>query len=168
MSCIKRISTFFDKVCRVLVQMLTALMFVVILLQVFFRYFLHAPLSWSEELARFTMNWITFIGVSAACKADSLSRVDIVTQKLSHKTQKALFVIADLIMLVITVMLFYYSIQFCTSPSSLTGMSPGLHIPNWLIYSCLPIGFFLLVLQLAFRLVLIAPEKEKCKEDETI
>lgn len=40
---------------------LLACMVVIIGLQVFFRYFLNTPLSWTEELARLLQIWLTFM-----------------------------------------------------------------------------------------------------------
>ncbi|MDA8226350.1 MAG: TRAP transporter small permease subunit, partial [Desulfitobacterium hafniense] len=44
------------------VVIMTAVMSVIILAQVIFRYVLEAPLPWSEEVARYLMVWGTFLG----------------------------------------------------------------------------------------------------------
>jgi len=41
---------------------LFTLIFVVVLLQIFFRYILNDPLIWSEELARYLFIWLCFVG----------------------------------------------------------------------------------------------------------
>lgn len=56
------------------------LMVVVVCLQVVFRYFGH-PLSWPEEVARWTMIWVTFAGASYAFKNGGLIRVEYFVQK---------------------------------------------------------------------------------------
>ena len=45
---------------------LIALMMIVILIQVFFRYVLNNSLVWPEETARFLMVWMTFIAAPIA------------------------------------------------------------------------------------------------------
>lgn len=151
---IKKMSEAIDKIIRIMIQILTGLMFIVILAQVIFRYFLANPLPWSEELAKICMNWITFLGACVACKANSLSRVDIVTHNLSPKVQKILLIVTDIIMLVLTVLLFIYGLQLIMTPSAQNGVSTALHIPFWLIYLCLPLGFALLIFQLLCRLII--------------
>jgi len=82
MKVIKTFGDILDKVFRIFLQILVAAMAIVILMQVVFRYFFHSPLSWSEELARFSMIWITFFGASIAFKENSLSRVDLVVEMM--------------------------------------------------------------------------------------
>ena len=41
---------------------LFAVIIVCVSLQVFFRYVLNDPLTWSEELARFSFMWMVFLG----------------------------------------------------------------------------------------------------------
>ncbi len=60
------------KIAKWIIITMIALMTVVIALQVLFRYGLNDALSWSEEVARYMMVWMTFLGVP------------IVTYKLSH------------------------------------------------------------------------------------
>ncbi len=51
-----------DRGLRVIALMLFAAIFVVVLLQVFFRYVLNSPLIWTEELARYLFVWLCFVG----------------------------------------------------------------------------------------------------------
>ncbi|MEJ2134846.1 MAG: TRAP transporter small permease subunit [Desulfofustis sp.] len=46
----------------------TLVMVISILLQVFFRYVMNAPLYWSEEIARYAFVWLVFIGAAIAPK----------------------------------------------------------------------------------------------------
>ena len=48
-----------------------------VFMQVIFRYVLKAPLSWSEELARYTFMWITFLGASVALRQNSLPNITL-------------------------------------------------------------------------------------------
>ncbi len=66
------------------------LMVAVVCLQVVFRYFGH-PLSWPEEVARWTMIWVTFAGASYAFKNGGLIRVEYFVQK--HFKPRAQYVI---------------------------------------------------------------------------
>ena len=49
------------RICRLTALVFIGVMTLVILLQVFFRYVLNAPLSWPEEAARYLMVWMTFL-----------------------------------------------------------------------------------------------------------
>lgn len=55
-----------DKGVRCVTNILLVVMVIDILIQVFFRYVLKDPLVWTEELARFLLAWIVFLGASSA------------------------------------------------------------------------------------------------------
>lgn len=55
-----------DKGIRCITNSLLVVMVIDILIQVFFRYVLKNPLVWTEELARFLLAWIVFLGASSA------------------------------------------------------------------------------------------------------
>ncbi|HEY0798257.1 MAG TPA: TRAP transporter small permease, partial [Candidatus Baltobacteraceae bacterium] len=38
----------------------------VVTMEIVFRYFLHSPLSWSEELAQYVLVWMSFLGLAIA------------------------------------------------------------------------------------------------------
>ena len=55
---------------RVLCVTLLALMSIIIVVQVFFRYVLQNSLQWSEEIARYMFIWLIYIGISYGVKTD--------------------------------------------------------------------------------------------------
>lgn len=155
MKAIKTFGDILDKVFRVFLQILVAVMAIIILIQVIFRYFLQSPLSWSEELARFCMIWLTFIGASIALKENSLSRVDLLVEIMPENVKKIIFIITDLIMLLITTMLFKYSVDLIKLPSTLMQKSASLHLPMLFAYIFIPIGLGALILQIIIRCICI-------------
>ena len=162
MEFIQNIGKALDRIFRILVDILVAAMFLVVLAQVIWRYFLHHPIVWSEEFARFCMAWITFLGSVIACRSDSLSRVDIVLVALPEKARKVLFVITDVLMLVITVILLRYSITLLNQPGTTQQISAALRLPMNLVYLCMPIGFFGIILQIVIRTIgLFSPGDEE-------
>ena len=63
---------------KILCVIFLALMSIIIVLQVFFRYVLNNSLSWSEELARYLFIWMIYIGISLGVKMDKHICVDAV------------------------------------------------------------------------------------------
>ena len=59
-----------------------ALMSVIIVAQVFFRYVLKNSISWSEEIARYLFIWLIYIGISYGVKMDRHISVDAVCAML--------------------------------------------------------------------------------------
>lgn len=67
--------------------MLVAICFIVFA-GVFFRYFLHIGLGWTEELARYLQVWMTFIGATVAVKRWSHFQLTIVNQFVPDAAQR--------------------------------------------------------------------------------
>lgn len=81
---------FFEKFDLWLGSLALIVMVFIVVLQVVFRYF-GKPLSWPEEVARWTMIWITFAGASHCFKNGGLIRVEFFVQKFfSKKAQNAI------------------------------------------------------------------------------
>lgn len=84
------------------------LMVLVVVLQVIFRYFGH-PLSWPEEVARWTMIWVTFAGASYAFKNGGLIRVEFFVQKYFKPGAQRIINIIDMLLLGVTFGYLLYS-----------------------------------------------------------
>jgi TRAP-type C4-dicarboxylate transport system permease small subunit len=68
-----------EGVCMVLVTTLA----VVVFLQVFNRFILKAPLSWSEDLAMLLFQWVAFLGAAVGVKRSRHFGIELVVKKLS-------------------------------------------------------------------------------------
>ncbi|MBP1690984.1 MAG: hypothetical protein H6Q32_336 [Bacteroidetes bacterium] len=55
---------------------------IVVFLQVFNRYVLKAPISWTEELAMLLFQWVAFLGAAVGVKRMSHFGIDLVTRTL--------------------------------------------------------------------------------------
>ena len=58
---------------------------VIVFSGVFFRYFLHIGLGWTEEVSRYLQIWMTFIGATVAVKRWSHFQLTIINQWLPAK-----------------------------------------------------------------------------------
>jgi len=61
-----------------------------VLLQVFFRYVLNDPLTWSEELARYLFIWCAFLGWIVASRKRSHLAMTFVVDKMPPRAQAAI------------------------------------------------------------------------------
>ena len=79
-------NTLLGKVFRgidlLLIVMIVAV-FAEVLLEVFFRYVLHRPLSWGGELSQTILVWITFIGAATALFRGEHMTIDLRVRRLS-------------------------------------------------------------------------------------
>ena len=84
------------------------LMVLVVVLQVIFRYFGN-PLSWPEEVARWTMIWVTFAGASYAFKNGGIIRVEFFVNKYFKPGAQKVINIIDMALLAVTFGYLLYS-----------------------------------------------------------
>ena len=91
---------FVDSVVKELLIFMMICVVLCVLLQVAGRYLpFIKPLPWTEEIARWLLVWLTFLGASHIAKSSSYTRIDIFTSKMSPKVQKVISVISKLCML---------------------------------------------------------------------
>ena len=104
-----------------------------------------APLSWSEELARYLAVWLTFIGAAYALRTKGLSTVEILYNKLQGSVQKALYVFISFTILLFCCILIRYGFEFMSQTS------PAMQIPKGIVYLSAPIsGILMMLYQLEF------------------
>lgn len=95
--------------------------------QVFFRFVLDDPLVWSEELARFLMLWMVFLGASVVSYRQAHLGVDFLYDYLPPKFIVFLKAISLLVTLVFLIVLVISSIELLRVAGYAT--SPALNIP---------------------------------------
>ncbi|CAH6661187.1 TRAP transporter small permease [Pseudocitrobacter vendiensis] len=89
------------------------LMTVVIPVGIFSRYVLNRGESWPEPIAIICMVTFTFIGAAVGYRAGSHIAVNMLTDRLPATLQKAAARLVDLLMLVVTAIMFWYSFWLC-------------------------------------------------------
>ena len=132
-------------------------------LQVFARLVLKVSMPWTEETARYTLIWMTFLGSAFAAKKGTHIRVDILETSL-HKGCGVIHTVSYVIFLVFTVTMTVVGIQICSKFAAMPQYSTVLHIPILYVYLALPVGMGLTtfrVLQKMWR-----QYREKKKEGE--
>lgn len=161
-----------SRVYRVLVRaeqgvamLLLAVLFLLIILQVTSRYVFSAPISGTEEIARFTFIWFTFMAASFVAARRKHITVQLYGGGSTGKLVAAVEVFAYLVMIVVSVAVVVGGVLMIRS--TWTVSSPGVGLPFRFVYSALPLGFALIVVHAALNLVLAArhPEQFAGKQD---
>lgn len=124
---------------------------VVASLQVFTRYVLNAPLSWTEEAARMLFTWIVFIGAALIVKRSSHISIDILVKVLPPAPRRWLCVVSQLITLTVVTILAIKGFRLL----QITGMSesPALGIRWAYVYAAFPIGMSIMAARYACGLI---------------
>ena len=102
---------FFLKFEENLAACFMAVLLLVLFLQVFTRYVLDDPLSWTEEVARYLYVYIVFLGASAAISDRSHVGIDYFARLLPVPVQWALSVAVNLLVLGALALLAYWGLR---------------------------------------------------------
>lgn len=116
----------------------SALMFLSVIAQVFFRYVLEQPLPWSEELARYLMIWVACLAGSEAYRMKSHVGVDFAARLLPATPRKWVFQIAHLSVFMLMTVIIYQGAVL--SWMLMDQDSPALEIPMGWAYLAVPVG----------------------------
>ena len=93
---------------QILMAVTMAIVCILLIIQVFFRYVLNSPLIWSEECARYMFVWTVMLGLGYNVRTKNNISVSLVTSRLPQSVQRGMEYITDLIVLV--------SYLFCLPP----------------------------------------------------
>ncbi len=121
-------------------------MTVIIFVHVICRYVLKSPLTWSEEVARMCLIWITFGGSSYAFKEGAHVGVTLLVDRLPNGAKKIAEIIINIIIIAFFAILLYYGMKIVIG--QIGRYSIAAHVPNVIPYSAIPIGAFLVILRI--------------------
>jgi len=126
-------------------------MTLVVALQVVCRYFLGASLVWSEELSRYGLVWITFLGGSVALKKRAHMALQALVEKLSPKSRKMVQSFT-----LFTIMGFLGIATFKGTQLAIFNLkqhSPAMGVPMGVVYIAIPTGCLLMLVHVAEQLL---------------
>ena len=118
--------------------LLLATYFVLVLLQVFFRYVLNESLFWAEELVRGLMVWGVLISSALVAASRGHIRVEVLELMLPPAGRKVVVWIGDALTIAFSLILLWAAIQLMDR--SWLQQSPLLEVPKWTVYMALAIG----------------------------
>lgn len=139
------------KINDTLVMLVLALLSAFVIIQVFCRYFLSAPLTWSEELARYLQIWMVMLGSAVMMRKGGHLAIDLVTASLPPKIKKVTDFVAYAATIVFFAIVFYYGIFLTVNAGRQT--SPAMNMPMSYVYASLPVGSALILLEAVIRFI---------------
>lgn len=126
-----------------LIIFILAIMVLTTSLQIICRVFFSA-LSWSEELTRYLLVYLTFLGASSVYKRSGHISVLAIQESLPPKLQKTVSIFIVILCGVFFSIATLYGIKYMSLQGS--QLSAALRIPMKYIYMSIPIGFSIMIL----------------------
>lgn len=133
-----------ERILDVLMALALAVMVTTISYQVFGRYVLGKAPSWTEELTRFLLVWMTMLGSAAALRHGGHITVTFLVEMLNPFWQGVFLVIRDVFLVAAAGIFVFFGTKF----ANLNGAqeSAALEIPMMIPYAALPACGFLILL----------------------
>jgi len=124
------------------------------------RYLFNHSFYFSEELNQFLIVIITFVGFSYAVRKGRNIRMTAIYDMLSTKKKKSLSIFIAITSSMLMFYLTYQAYFYVLDLHEINRLSSALQIPVYLVYSIIPIGFFIAGLQYlgSFIMNLLHPE----------
>ena len=137
---------------------LFAVIIVCVSLQVFFRYVLNDPLTWSEELARFSFMWMVFLGLGLAERDDQHIAVDFFVSKMPSGAQKAVRLAVEVFCIVVLAVACYHSFGVIQVQAAMRSVALNISMAYFAVV--VPIGFAILCLYKFFSIARIVKTRD--------
>lgn len=146
---------------------LMAIIGIVVFLGVVFRYVLLNPLTWTEEVSRFCLVWITFLGTYLAYRRRLHISIDVIRRRLDAGARRAIHLVVTILLAGLMGTLLVQGGQY--SRAFMGSATPLLGIPLGVVYAALPLSAALMLISVLAELLDLlrgrAPVDERPKAD---
>ncbi|MBS3180093.1 MULTISPECIES: TRAP transporter small permease [unclassified Pseudoclavibacter] len=145
------VELWFGRILTALVIALFGVLLLLVVWQVFTRLVLNAPSAWTEEAARFTFVWVSFIGIAVVVgqKADVV--MDFLVERLPRQLQRG----ADIVAYLATLAFVLYALVYGGGKQAILAWgqsNPILPVTQGQLYLALPIAGILFSLYIVLHI----------------
>ena len=143
----QKLISFNENLCRILkliCEIIILSMTLVVLLQVFFRYVLGDALSWSEEVSRFLMVWLTFLAAPVAYLEKGHVALDFLTDQWKGRPKQVLTLALHILSCILIAIIIWKSLMMFERGLSIKAASVPISMA--VVYAAIPCGFFFMLL----------------------
>jgi TRAP-type C4-dicarboxylate transport system permease small subunit len=148
---VNRLSDIVTEAAKAALGLCVALIVVITLAAVWWRYVLAAPISWIEQVSNILFIWITFVGAAVLYRQKLHIGVDMLIEKLTGRARTAMFWTIEAGNLAFVAVLFAYSLKL--SVDVLPNTYGALDItPAWFYFSA-PVSCAMMALYFVEKIV---------------
>jgi C4-dicarboxylate transporter DctQ subunit len=122
-----------------------------VIVQVFLRYVFSFSLSWSEEVARYLMIWVAFLGGSLALQKGLHIGVELFLVRVSSRTRRWVSILSKMFVLIFLIYLTIGGIKITWAVRDQS--SPALLFSMAYAYLSAPVGGLLMAIQAIHSLI---------------
>jgi TRAP-type C4-dicarboxylate transport system permease small subunit len=151
---VRRLSDGLNQAAEVVSSALLGALVSVLAFGVASRFVLHAPLAWSDELSRYLLVWISFLGSSVAFRRGMHLGVEVWTGRLRAGWRRLLGCFVAVVVLVLMSVIAVEGVKLALFNTA--QRSPAMRIPMVGPYLAVPVGAVLVAIHALAELVDLA------------
>lgn len=147
---LRQMKTLLTKVLEFFLIVVVALLVLDVVWGVVTRYAFGQQATWTEELARFLLIWVTLLGAAVAFGQKGHLGVDYFMERLHPEARKLMAVISHLVVIFFAIAIFIYGgVQVVSGALTMEQVTPSLGWKMGHVYLALPVsGMFILMFAL--------------------
>lgn len=133
-----------DKGVDYIAAILLAVMTILVFMQVLFRYWLHLPLDWGEEVSRYLFIWAAMLGAAIAMKRRAHFGIDLLVKVLPSSVQRCVAIGINLCICALMILVVVQGTRLTII--NFSQISPTLAIPMGVPYAAIPVSAVLMLI----------------------
>ena len=135
-------------------------------LQVVNRNFVHLPLQWTEELARYSMVWLALLGASIGLRQGKQMCMTFVYDKCAANVRRIFRIVGDVVCAVFCGTVGYFSLFTIQRQIEVNQVTSALKIPMGIVYIVIPFSMFVMMIYEIYQLALdVTGKNEQAQSD---
>ncbi len=142
---------------------LLAVMTILVFMQVLFRYWLHLPLDWGEEVSRYLFIWSAMLGAAIGTKRRAHFGIDFLVKTLPSSVQMGIAISVNLCVCALMGLVAVQGTKLTII--NFAQISPTLSIPMGVPYAAIPICALLMLIYTISETWAIASGAKRGGED---
>lgn len=158
----RKLDSFVSRSEEVLIGVLILTASIILFANVVARYVFNLGLPWAEELVRYQIVWMVFLGASVAARQGIHIGVDILIKFSPPAIGRVVDLAVHAIAVVFCAFVVFYGAELIAQTRAFGQISPAMQVPMWLVQLAIPVGSALMGLRFAqqFFRTLLRREQE--------
>jgi TRAP-type C4-dicarboxylate transport system permease small subunit len=149
------------KIFKYIIAILTIALTIAVSVSVIFRYILHNTLFWGTEISVIFFIWIVFLGAAVGYHENSHINFGVLVDLMNPAGKKAVNFISYITLLFFLGYIVFFNFDVVTK--NLTSYTEALKLPYGLVYSCVPLSCFYMLIDTIDKIGKLAKGGNDCK-----
>lgn len=149
----RKLDLFVSRSEEILIGVLILTASVILFANVLARYVFNSGFPWAEELVRYQIVWMVFLGASVAARQGIHIGVDILLKLSPPPLARVIDLLIHAVSIAFCAFLVFYGAELIEQTRAFGQVSPAMQMPMWLVQLAIPVGAALMGVRFAQHFV---------------